>query len=170
MVVVAIAALLAVIAVHSLRRHVSSSKSIEALTMIQSIRAAQERYRSLNTVYLDVSVSGAWYPLDPTVPANRGIKTTFFQAPGADAHPDNAAWWQLNPSVAGPVQFGYMTRCGLPGQAMTVPQVETGAVWPATTEPWYVIEAAADADEDGILANYVASSINGEVFRKDEGE
>lgn len=171
MVVVVIAGILAAIAVRSLTKHVSASHSIEALTMVQSIRAAQERYRSMHSVYLDVSQSNTWYPRDPSAGHGGADKTTFFQAPGDAAHPDNARWLTLNPTVAGPVMFGYRTTAGLPGEGMTAPAVEvSGLNWPSTNEPWYVIEAIADADGDKVTAYYLASSINGEVFRQNEGE
>ncbi len=170
MVVVVIASILAVAAVSSLRKHVSSSRTIEGLTMVQSIRAAQEHYKALNGEYMDVSLSGLWYPRDPTGASGRQ-KTTFFGPPGDGAHADNDNWLTLNPTVAGPVMFGYRTSAGMPGEAMTEPaQAVTGLVWPGTTEPWYVIQAIGDADGDGLTAFYLASSINGEVYRHNEGE
>ncbi len=170
MVVVVISSILALAAVSSLRKHISSSRTIEGLTMVQSIRAAQERYKAQNGVYLDVSLSGTWYPRDPTGAIGR-TKTTFFQPPEDGAHPDNTNWLTLNPTVAGPVMFGYRTSAGLPGDTMTAPaQTVSGLSWPSTTEPWYVIQALGDADGDGITAFYLASSVNGEVFRQNEGE
>lgn len=171
MVVVVIAGILAAIAVRSLSNHVSSSRTIEALTMVQSIRAAQERYKSMHAVYLDVSQSNTWYPRDPSLVGTEGrVKTTFFQSTG-DGHADNGRWLTLNPTLAGPVMFGYQTRAGLPGEVMTEPAVGVaGLDWPEPVEPWYVIQAIADADGDKVTAYYLASSINGEVYRQNEGE
>ena len=170
MVVVVIAGTLATVGVASLRKHMSSSRAVEALTMIQSIRAAQERHRSTRGVYLDVSQSGTWYPWDPAQSGNRNRRTTFLQGVGG-THPDNARWLTLNPTAPGPVRFGYQTSAGLPGQTMTAPaETVPGLSWPTPNEPWYVIQAVADADADGEVAFYLAYSINGEVYREHEGE
>jgi type II secretory pathway pseudopilin PulG len=171
MVVVAIMGVLALIGVRMLVKHVSSSKSIEALTMVQSIRSGQERYRALHSVYLDVSQSGTWYPQDPTLPANRLKKRTFFMAPADVSHGDNADWHTLNPTVPGDVFFGYQTNAGLPGAPMTTTaRPVPGLAWPVPNEPWYVVQALSDTDGDGTPGFFVASSISGEVYRNNEGE
>jgi type II secretory pathway pseudopilin PulG len=170
MVVVVIAGTLAMIGVATLKRQMSSSRATEAMTMIQSIRAAQEQNRSTQGVYLDVSQSGTWYPWDPAASANRGKQTTFFQGIGG-SHPDNARWLALNPTAPGPTRFGYQTTAGLPGDPMTAPAITVpGLTWPTPNEPWYVIQAVADADADGEVAFFLASSINGEVYHEHLGE
>jgi hypothetical protein len=170
MVVVAIAACLAVLAVGFMNSHLQSSKSIEGLTMVQSIRAAQERFRAENGTYLDVSREGGYYPDEPSDQTG-GLKRSFFRAAGDDAHPDNDRWLELLPTAPGPVRFGYRVNAGLPGQAMTAPEFDVPALtWPASTEPWYVIQAVSDLDQDGTHGTFLASSLNGEVFRQNEGE
>jgi hypothetical protein len=37
--------------------------------------------------------------------------------------------------------------------------VASPPAWPAATEPWYVIQARADVDGDGVFANAVATSL-----------
>lgn len=171
MVVVVIAAGLAVAAVTVMNEHVASSRSVEGLTMVQSIRAAQERYRSEHGLYLDVSLEGGFYPDDPAVTTEGSHKRNFLSAIDDDTHPDNGRWVELLPTTPGPVRFGYLTNAGLPGEAMTEPVYDVpGLEWPATNEPWYVIQGVSDLDEDGVLGYYVASSLNGEVFRQNEGE
>lgn len=169
MVVVTIVGILSVVMVRSLTKHADASRTVEALTMVQSVRAAQERHRAMNLVYLDVSQSDTWYPRNP-IPAGIGRDRMAFYLPDG-AHPDGERWVSLNPTVGGPVQFGYMTRSGLAGETMTEPAVAVPElVWPATTDAWYVIQAVADADGDGDFAYYLASSVNGEVYRANEGE
>ena len=38
------------------------------------------------------------------------------------------------------------------------------------TDSWYVIQAAADNDQDGIFCVVVGASLNGEVYVENEGE
>lgn len=170
MVVVMIVGVVAAISLQVFRQQVSSAKGIEALAMVQSIRAAQERHRAMHTVYLNVSQSG-WYPRDPSS-GGKGRERRSFYLPAADeSHGDNTRWWQLKPTAPGPVHFGYQTNAGLPGATMTAPAVAVaGLTWPATNEPWYVIQCLADADGNGQIAYYLASSINNEVYRMNDGE
>ena len=43
--------------------------------------------------------------------------------------------------------------------------------WPnPATEPWYVIQAQANADGDSTFAYFVASSYNTEIYSENEGE
>jgi type IV pilus assembly protein PilE len=171
MTVVVIMGVLAVIGTVALRKHVSASKSIEALNMIQSIRGAQERWRAENMVYFDVSVAGGWYPRDPTSAAAKGKERSFFDPPGTNSNPDSTNWLMLRPTVNGPVQFGYRTNAGLSGGTMTPPAVAIpGFTWPAHVENWYVIQALGDTDWDGKTSYYIASSLDGEVGRVNDGE
>jgi prepilin-type N-terminal cleavage/methylation domain-containing protein len=171
MVVITISAVLALVALESFRKQMTSAKSVEAFTMVQSIRVAEERWRAQNGVYLDVSQSDTWYPWDPSLSGNRSKTRTFF-SPDSDSHPDNARWLSLHPTVPGPIQFGYQVRAGMPGGVMTAPKVAVtgGLTWPTPGEPWYVIQALADTDADGKMAFYLASSLNGEVYAQDDGE
>lgn len=171
MVVVLLVGIIAAISFNVFRRKVTGSKRIEAMAMIQSIRAAQERYRAMHTVYLDVSQSRQFYPRDPTPAGVGNEKTSFYQRSATGSHPDNARWWELKPTDPGPVQFGYLVNAGLPGEAMTDPAVELDDLeWPENGEPWYVIQAVADADADGNFAFYIAASLTNEVASINDGE
>lgn len=168
MVVVVIVGILATIGLVALRSHVFGSKTVEAFAMVQSIRAAQERWRAEHLVYLDASESGTFYPADPRSDTSR-VQRHFHD----EAHSDHGNWVLLNPTLSGPVEFGYMTNAGGPGPGvtMTAPAVTVpGLSWPTPTEHWYVIQAVADIDHDGTAAFFVASSIKGEVYRQNEGE
>ena len=138
--------------------------------MVQSIRAAQERWRSEHMMYLDVSTEDLWYPKDPTETANRGKQHAFFYPPGG-AHDDNDKWLLLRPTVAGPVRFGYLVNAGAAGVAMTDPTEGPDVTFPSEpSDNWYVIQAIGDTDGDGSHSHYLASSLDGEVFTQNHGE
>lgn len=177
MAVVGIVSILAIIGLVALRKRVFGSKSTEALAMIQSIRAAEERWKAENLQYLDCSPTGAWYPADPTQDT-RAVKRYFYVQPGG--HPDAACWTALRPVAVAPVEFGYLVNAGLPLTPMKIP-VEHVIDWPppcnATTsppacnsDPWYVIQAIADLDHDKIHAYFLASHLTGQIYRENEGE
>jgi prepilin-type N-terminal cleavage/methylation domain-containing protein len=170
MVVVVITGVLATIGFAAVRKHVSSARGAEALNMVQSIRAAQERYRSEHMMYLNVSSPGeSWYPVDPTASGNENTQSPFF-FPVGTGHIDNNAWLALRPTVTGPVRFGYMVNAGAAGAAMTDPSGGPTIVWPTPTDNWYVIQALGDTDGNGVVSYYRASSLDGEVYVDNAGE
>jgi prepilin-type N-terminal cleavage/methylation domain-containing protein len=170
MTVVTITGILATIGFASLRGYVTAAWGAEALNMVQSIRGAQERWRSEHMTYLDVSSDpGNWYPVDPAVEENRGKQFSFFAPPG-DSRPDAAAWLQLRPTVAGPVRFGYLVNAGAPNVAIPAPTEGPVVNWPTPPDNWYLIQARGDTDGDGALSYYLASSLSGEVFTQSHGE
>lgn len=167
MAVVTIVGVLAIIGIVALRKHVFGSKTVEALAMVQSIRAAEERWRAENLTYLNVSTTNHWYPSKPDGKYKRAFYTG-----AADA--DDRNWRLLAPTVPGPVEFGYLVNAGDPHTAMTAPSSDvtvTGLTWPNPPgQYWYVIQAIGDADGDGKYAFFMASSFKGDVYRQDEGE
>lgn len=167
---VVIMGILATLSFASLRKHVGAAAATEALNVVQSIRAAQERYRSEHMMYLDVSASGAWYPRNPLT-ATRDTVQSFYYAPNDETHGDNLKWLELRPTVAGPVRFGYIVNAGTADATMTA-AVSPGpaVVWPTPTDNWYVIQAVGDVDWDGQASYYRASSFDGDVFTQDHGE
>jgi type II secretory pathway pseudopilin PulG len=168
MTVVVITGILATLAFGSLSGQVRSARGAEALSMVQSIRGAQERYRSEHMMYLDVSTAGDWYPVNPTTGTNRDSERAFYDG---GAHTDSAEWLLLRPTAPGPVRFGYLVNAGTTGEAMTAPTTPGPAVtWPTPTDNWYVIQAIGDADRDGVASYYRASSLDGEVFSVKHGE
>ncbi len=170
MVVVVITGILASLGFAALNKHVSAAWGAEALNMVQSIRAAQERWRSEHMMYLDVSSEDTWYPKDPTDVANRGQQHSFFYPPGGGPD-DNEKWLLLRPTVSGPVRFGYLVNAGAAGVAMTVPAEGPAVTWPADPpDNWYVIQAIGDTDSDGVHSHYLASSLDGEVETQNHGE
>ena len=168
MIVVTIVGVMAVLGGVLLAGHVKQSRTHETLSMVQSIRAAQERWRSENLSYLNVSDSDTWFPRDPTATLG-DQRMTFLRS--ATAHVDGANWLLLNPATSPFVYGGYQVHAGMAGTVMQPPLVAVpGMVWPTPTDSWYVIQAIMDMDMDGTRAFYLASSINGEIYRQDEGE
>jgi len=137
-------------------------KVVEAGIVIQSIRAAEETYRGENQVYLDVSKANGWYPSD-----SYGENPRSFAAPG---HADYAKWRQLGVQVQQPVKFRYLVNAGSPDGKL--PDLHISGKAPAwkMTDPWYVIQARADYDGDGVFCTALASSLNHEVYVEQEGE
>lgn len=170
LVVVVITGVLATIGFAAVRKHVSAAWSAEALNMVQSIRAAQERWRSEHMMYLNVSSPGeSWYPVDPTADGNELTASPFF-FPVGTGHIDNDEWLALRPTVTGPVRFGYMVNAGPADADMTDPSGGPAIVWPTPTDNWYVIQALGDTDGNGVVSYYRASSLDGEVYVDNAGE
>lgn len=168
MTVVVITGILATLAFGALSGQVRSARGAEALTMVQTIRGAQERYRSEHMMYLDVSTAGVWYPVDPRVGTNRDNERAFYDG---GVHTDSARWLLLRPTAPGAVRFGYLVNAGTTGGTMTAPTAPGPAItWPTPTDNWYVIQAIGDADRDGDVAYYRASSFDGDVFSVNHGE
>jgi prepilin-type N-terminal cleavage/methylation domain-containing protein len=175
MTVVAIVGVLAVIGVASFRSRVFGSKTSNALAMMQSIRAAEERWRADNLTYLNVSQAGTWYPATPTARVKRAFfnaSTTQCGVPAVNT--DDCRWKLLNPAITGPTDFGFMLTAGPPDATMTAPDAKARPSnwngWPANGEHWFVLQAIADADGDGVYAKFLSSSIRGDIYRENEGE
>lgn len=164
LVVVTIVGVLAAVGVVLLRKYIFSSKTVEAVSVIQAIRTAEERYRAEHQTYFEASPTKLWYPNKTP-----GKTASYWKQPSHDHY---ALWQRLNVAYEQPVQFGYMVNAGLPGQNHTVPETaDKNTGWPdPAQEPWYVIQAKADADGDGTFAYFVASSYNAEIYSENEGE
>lgn len=176
MAVVAIMAVLAAIAIAAFRRTVFASDLSQAQIALRGIGAAEERFRSLNQVYLDVS-SGpgnenvGWYP-QASIPRNQKVS---FQN---DTHPDwnpvgRRGWRYLNVPVTRPVEFVFKVNAGLPStpiESVALATTTLGYSANSGTEPWYVAQARADADGDGTYCVVVATSFMPQVRFENEGE
>lgn len=165
MAVVVIMGVLAVVGMLAFRQHIHSAKSTEATAMVQSIRAAEERWRSETTSYLDVS--GAltnYYPM--TQP---GTDKHAFYPPG-DTRPLAQRWALLKPTAPPMVRFGYAVVAGPPGKTPPDPATAKRPAWGVPNQNWYVIQAVGDVDGNGKFSYYVASSFTGEVYWENEGE
>ncbi|GEM_PF-293152 len=167
MIVVVIMGVLATIGTSSFRKHLNRSKKTPALAMLRSISAAQEKYRAEHSRYLNVSASLTDY-VPTTNPS--GTKHTFYQ-PSVGGAIDN--WRLLDPRAPALVQYGYATIAGLPdaaGGALGPPAgLAAGVTWinEGTTpirDPWYVVQAIGDVDENGRDHTLVVTSFNSQVI------
>lgn len=162
MAVVLIMGVLAVVGTSMFRKHIISSRTIETTSMIRSIAAAQERFRGESMSYLDVSTNlETFYPGQADELGQK--KFDWDRA----THPDYANWQLLQPTVTGPVQYGYACASGPPGPDQDIPvelMVDPG--WPGEFQtPWYVIQAMGDLDGDGEPSYFVGSSFNSQIFQ-----
>ncbi|MFZ5891523.1 MAG: type IV pilin protein [Myxococcota bacterium] len=163
MVVVTLVGILAAIGIASFRKQVRASKTSEASSVVQAIRGAEEAFRSENQLYLDVSSPGSWYPTKGIGP----VVATWEQK----AHTDLAAWQRLGVRVTQPVQFGYMVNAGRAGDNFPkLNLTDTSVNLGKPTDVWYVIQARADYDNDGVFCNVLAASHTPELFVENEGE
>lgn len=170
MTVVAIVGVLAAIGVILVVKHFRASKAVEASSIIQSIRGAQEARRAESGAYLNVSQQGVWYPATPS-----GDRKTSWVSVAPTPGTDAARWRELAVPQTDGTRFGFKTWAGNPGP---VPGAVVGFDLGLTTAPvfanaadaWYVIEAGGDLDADAKLWRIWASSFDGEVRMEHEGE
>lgn len=163
MVVVAIVSVLATLAVYGVRKYVFASKAAEPVYMIGQIKTQQEAWREEFHAYYDVSSSlTSWYPGDPNNAKRHWAN---------DSHPDYQRWVYLGVQTPNPVQYGYITKAG--GPSDTPPGLNTNQVgWPPATngEPWFLVVAAGDLNEDGKLSKFVGSSFTSEIYSENDSE
>jgi type IV pilus assembly protein PilA len=165
MAVVIITGLLATVGVVGFRKYVLSAKGAEAESVIQAIRGAEESYAAENHVYLDVSTGDNWYPV-----IVKPGKTTSTWNPPPPTHPDGPKWVKLAPAINRTVQFGYMVNAGLAGAQLPLLKFTADPGFAIPTQNWYIIQAMGDMDGDGISANYVSTSMTGEIYSERVGE
>ena len=160
--VVVIVGVLATIGLVSYRKFITSAKTSEAVYMVGAIRSAEESVRAETLSYLDVSAEFAkFYP---------SLTPGAFKM-GWDAdHTDAARWRQLGARPDGPVYYGYKVQAGGAGPAPKALDTVSKPTWPATREPWYVIEAKGDLNGDGTPSYVAGSSFTGEIYVENEGE
>jgi prepilin-type N-terminal cleavage/methylation domain-containing protein len=162
MAVVAIMGILAALGLNALNGHMRASKTGEALSVVQAIRASQERYRAEHQQYFGNST--AWCPSEGV----NDIERFAFFSPSCDEE----LWQTLRPDVERKVQFGYRVASGGPGDALPADgAIVTARKFPSSTtpsEPWYVVQAKADEDLDGTFCGVVATSFSPEVIVENE--
>lgn len=161
--VVSIVGILAAVAVVLVGGHIKASRTAEALSMVQSIRAAQESYRAENRGYLSASSSLTdYYPAIPD-----GKQRAFYQN---GSTPLDQRWSLLRPVATGSVRFGYAVVAGNSGEAVPVPSIASPPTFATPNGPFYVIQAASDMDEDKVFGYVVATSFRPETYVENEGE
>jgi prepilin-type N-terminal cleavage/methylation domain-containing protein len=169
MAVVAIIGILATLGIAALRRNILSSDTATAIVVVKSIAAAEEQYRAVNQVYLDVSFDDEWYPNNGPLPKNTHVS---FWRDRSNPDVQTQRWMALGPDIRQPVDFVFKARAGMPIDPIpTLPAGTTSIVRPATSnEPWYVIQAMADADGDDELCVVAAASWTSSLATANEGE
>jgi prepilin-type N-terminal cleavage/methylation domain-containing protein len=161
--IVAIVGILATTAVVFVGRHLQAARTAEAVAMVQSIRAAEERFRAENRAYLSVSNSLTDYH---PVPSPDGRRRSFYTGSSSDN-----LWKLLGPTVSGPVRYGYAVVSGPSGATMPLPNTTSKPNWGTPTGPWYVVQASSgDPDGNGVTCYVVATNQSGEVYVENEGE
>lgn len=174
MVVVAIVGVLAGLALYGVRKYIASSKDSEATAVMQSIRLAEEAFRSETMTYFGPGTN--FYPNDsaPLVGAGAGTKWAW-EFPG---NADYARWRTLGVVVDGPVRFKYRVTVGAVGSTVS-PTLSPlyaanggGFTFPSgpTTEPWYVIEAVGDPDENGTPSLFLGMSFTNDIARSGQAK
>jgi len=165
MVVVVIVSVLATLAAYGVRKYVLAAKATEPIHMVGQIKIQQESWKDEYHAYYDVSASFAAKDAYPGAPDNK--KRHWKNS----SHPDYSKWTNLNVQTNEPVQFGYAVQAGPAGGTPPSPgAVQTNFTWPATGEPWYVVKAVGDRNEDGVLALVVGSSFTQELYVENEQE
>jgi type IV pilus assembly protein PilA len=169
MIVVAIIGVLASLAVYGVRRYLLAAKSAEAIELINNIRAAQEQYKDERFRYLDVSSvdlsSGSFFPFA----SKTALGNSVMQWPSGTTGVAGK-WAELGVFPSAPVAFGYACQAGQ--QADTLPTLGTAKNlrYPANAPNWYIVRAAADRDDDGTLALFVASNFTDQIYAENEIE
>lgn len=161
MIVVALIGILAALAFWGFKSRIGAAKTSEATAVMQSIRLHEESFRAETMAYLDVSKAG-YYP-GATLNGTRWAWDN-------PSHSDYAAWRTLSVVTDGPVRFGYKANAGPAGQGIAVAMdtdLKKTPSWPASpAEPWYVLQAAGDPDQNGVKTLLVGSSFTGELYQE----
>ncbi|MBW2453154.1 MAG: prepilin-type N-terminal cleavage/methylation domain-containing protein [Deltaproteobacteria bacterium] len=162
MAVVAMIGVLAALAIVGYQRYLSASHSADAKAILGAIRIAEETYRAETLVYLGCSANLlALYPAPPNGKRRHWVN------PG---HVDVACWRMLNVATDSPTRYGFAVVAGAPGGTPPQPNLPKAVTWGATTEPWYVVQARGDNDDDNDFSTFVTSSFSGEVVIDQEAE
>jgi type IV pilus assembly protein PilA len=174
--VVAMVGILAALALVGYKKQMNAAHTSEPRAMFQNIRAYEEAYKGEMGVYMGCSANmqNDWYPTtDPTANLKYNWDNT--------AHNEYGCWSQLHANADAPVRFGYSLMAGPAGAPWgsgnpAMPTLNSGfahpPVWPnPALNPWYVVEAGADRDNNGIWALLVGSSLQGqEIYCENETE
>lgn len=162
--VVAMIGVLAALAVVGFKKYMNSTRTADARAIIGAIRIAEESYRAETLTYRSCGDSLTdWYPATPN-----GKKRTWS---GWTSHSRYDDWRILNVTSDSSTTFGFSVVAGAPGAKPPSTSTSLKPAWPdPTSEPWYVIQAAGDADGDSTFAYLVSSSFNGEVYVENDTE
>jgi len=177
MTVIVIVGVLAGLAIYGTRKYVFASRTAEAGEMINSIKAAQESYRSDAMTYLDISGAHAVSDMSTFYPSTKpGNFKTAWGAGGTIGD----RWKSLNVRPDGtPMYFVYACSAGeMPTNkvddydaagiwASHAVTYKTITNWPPTNftaGSWYVVKAVGNLDGAGLSQLWVTASFTDQVF------
>ncbi len=166
--VIAMIGVLAAISTLGYRKYVNTAATADAKAVISAIRVAQESYRAETMRYLDCGAN--WYPYDPAGLVVGAEAKYHWSQP---THPNSDCWRQLNVANDSPTRFGFITRGRGAGEApfALVNVYDNAPTLPAApAEPFYIVEARGDADNDNNVSRFIASSFTGEIYVENESE
>lgn len=179
MVVVAIIGILATLSTYAVRSYVNAAKTGEAVSLMTSIKAAQEAYKDETFVYLDVSETFADDKFHPTSDPKGNVITPWNPLTGFDATV-KARFDTLGIQPDGPVRFAYaVVACGPGGlcdEFPTLPTEKTKTDFglPSAASRWgYVAVAKCDVNADGSTGKYtyvLSHSYSNEIYVENEGQ
>ena len=172
--VVIVVGVLATIAVYGVRKYILSSKVSEAISMMSSIKSAEEAFKSETYAFLDVSGDfndSSFYPSQQaTNPAQKFGKHAWSVAGGSAIEKN---WRLLAVQPDGPVLFSYAVVAGGPGASFpALPTAKKDFGFPSTpSSPFYVAVAKADlGGETGKFTYVLSHSYSSEIYVENEGE
>lgn len=175
MVTVAIVGTLAALGTWGVTRYIRLSRTSEAIQMIGAFKIAEESYKVDMFSYLDVSganaiSAGSYYPATSTAGK---FAHSWLQVSGSETAL-GLRIKQLGVVADAPVHFIYACAAGSGTQVPAGHQLANTVVgnWPsqATGQPWYVVNAKADLDGDGIESGFTSASFTTQLFAENDGE
>jgi type IV pilus assembly protein PilA len=171
LIVVAMIGVMAALATVGYRKYLHSAQGSEAKAVIQAIRGSEEVYKAEMLVYLGPSQTLTDYYPNKTPNDSRWS----WVQPGDTRYTDSKTGWQLlNVLPDGPVRFGYALVAGIgPTPPWPSQFSKTPANWPPAVspgQPWYVVVAANDHNNNNKFDLFTSSSFSGEIFSEDEAE
>jgi type IV pilus assembly protein PilA len=177
MIVVAIVGILAALAIYGIRRYQQSAGTGEATALLQSVRGAEEAFRSETLMYggctngspapalTNALAAADFYPRVSTTLNNQKMQW------GAGAINMRACFRAVGIQAAGPTRFTYGVAAGNPSAASVTPTAPGGALLTFTPpEPWFVGVALANRDADAVFARVTVYSFSNEVGIQDDTE
>jgi type IV pilus assembly protein PilA len=170
LIVVAMVGVMAALATVGYRKYLHSAQASEAKSMIQGIRAAEEAYKAEMLTYLSCSASLTDYYPNATP---NDSKWNWIR-PGDGRYDGPNGWQRLNVQADAPVKFGYAIVAGIGGNVATPSQMAklpTG--WPPVPnpgQPWYVVIAAGDRNNNSKFAYFLSTSFSAEIATENEDE
>jgi Tfp pilus assembly protein PilE len=172
--VVIVVGVLATLAVYGVRKYILSSKVSEAISMMSSVKSAEEAFKSETYAFLNVSADfndSNFYPSQQaTNPAQKFGKHAWSVAGGSAIEKN---WRLLAVQPDGPVLFAYAVVAGGPGDPFpSLPTAKKDFGFPsAPSSPFYI--AVAKADLGGAVGQFtyvLSHSYSSEIYIENEGE